>query len=105
MQIKLFLSHAYITLKCSPSIYLFIYLFICLSIYLYIYLFIYLQYKKELVDAFSENVLPYFENGQLKPIIDSVFDFGDIAEAHKVMEKSTNTGKIIVKVLNEKDEL
>ena len=57
------------------------------------------------MDAFSENLLPHFETGELKPIIDSVFDFQDISEAHKAMEKSANTGKIIVRVLNEKDEL
>ena len=57
------------------------------------------------MDAFSENVLPHFETGELKPIIDSVFDFHQISEAHTAMEKSANTGKIVVKVLDEKDEL
>lgn len=65
----------------------------------------YFQYKKELVDAFSENVLPYFENGKLKPIIDSTFDLKDISTAHHMMEKSINTGKITVKVFNDKEEL
>jgi len=64
-----------------------------------------LKYKKDLVDAFSENVLPHFATGELKPIIDSVFELKDISEAHKTMETAANTGKIVIKVLNEKEEL
>lgn len=50
-------------------------------------------------------MLPYFGTGKLKPIIDSVFDLNEIANAHRAMENSTNTGKIVVRILREKDEL
>eukprot|EP00794_Sanderia_malayensis_P000495 gene495-1141_t len=65
-----------------------------------------LEYKRELVDAFSDNVLPHFENGTMKPIVDSVFQFEAIADAHRKMEKSSNTGKIVVQIAKEqKSEL
>lgn len=61
-----------------------------------------LQYKAELVRAFSERALPHFETsnstGALKPVIDSVFSLHDIAKAHQHMEVNGNSGKIIVSV-------
>ena len=50
-------------------------------------------------------MLPHFENGKLKPVIDSVYEFNDIAEAHRAMENSSNTGKIVIKISSDKDEL
>ena len=57
------------------------------------------------MDSFTENVLPHFENGTLRPIVDSVYKMEDIADAHKYMEKSSNTGKIIIQIAEQKDEL
>ncbi|CAL8288770.1 quinone oxidoreductase PIG3 [Gadus morhua] len=58
-----------------------------------------LQYKADLVKAFSERALPFFTDPHqpaLKPVIDSVFDLQDIGEAHKHMEANRNKGKIVV---------
>lgn len=38
------------------------------------------------------------ESGQLKPVIDKVFPFGQIAAAHRYMESNGQTGKIVVSV-------
>lgn len=38
------------------------------------------------------------KSGKLKPIIDKVFSFNDIVEAHKYMESNNQTGKIVVTV-------
>ncbi|XP_010742228.3 quinone oxidoreductase PIG3 [Larimichthys crocea] len=59
-----------------------------------------LQYKADLVEAFSQTVLPHFsEQGAfLTPVIDSTFNLESIAEAHRHMEANKNTGKIVVTV-------
>lgn len=59
------------------------------------------QYKAELVKAFTEQVLPHFTAGNsihLRPIVDSVFPFDQIADAHRRMEANKNTGKIILQI-------
>ncbi len=38
------------------------------------------------------------ESGQLKPVIDNVFPFEQIADAHRYMESNGQTGKIVVTV-------
>jgi len=37
-------------------------------------------------------------SGALKPVIDKIFDFADIADAHRYMEAGNQIGKIVVKV-------
>jgi tumor protein p53-inducible protein 3 len=57
---------------------------------------------------FEKRMLPHFQNGTLKPIIEKVYDFEQIAEAHKFMESNENIGKILLKVTGDKvdkDEL
>lgn len=65
------------------------------------------QYKESLVQNFTQNALPYFESGKLKPIIDKIFPLEQIGNAHQLMEENKNTGKIVLKVREEagKDEL
>ncbi|XP_042357027.1 quinone oxidoreductase PIG3 [Plectropomus leopardus] len=60
-----------------------------------------LQYKADLVKAFSHRVIPNFSNqpASLRPIVDSTFNLDDIAEAHRHMEANKNTGKIVVNVI------
>ncbi len=55
--------------------------------------------KVEIVNEFSRRFLPMFKVGLLKPIIDSIYDVGDINEAHTRMERNLNIGKIIVKTI------
>lgn len=56
-----------------------------------------LTYKAQLIADFSTRFLPEFVNGNLRPVIDSVFDWENVAEAHHYMEANKNTGKIILK--------
>ncbi|KAL7379779.1 hypothetical protein ABVT39_005773 [Epinephelus coioides] len=60
-----------------------------------------LQYKAELVKAFSHRVLPCFSDqaASLRPVIDSTFNLEDIADAHRHMEANKNTGKIVINVV------
>jgi len=43
-------------------------------------------------------VLKFFEDGRLKPVVDSVFPLQDAAKAQERMEKSQHFGKIVLKV-------
>ena len=43
-------------------------------------------------------MLPLFAAGRLRPVIDSVYGFDDIAAAHEHMAANANVGKIVVRV-------
>src|SRR5438445_11503903 len=45
-----------------------------------------------------QEVLQFFENRRLKPVVDSVFPLRDAAKAQERMEKSQQFGKIVLKV-------
>ena len=52
--------------------------------------------KIALAQRFAREVLPLFDAGALRPVIDSRFAFDDIADAHRHMESDANVGKILV---------
>ncbi len=54
--------------------------------------------KIELTRAFSRTHLPLFDDGRLKPLVDSVFALSDVARAHEHMESNRNLGKIVLKL-------
>jgi NADPH:quinone reductase-like Zn-dependent oxidoreductase len=53
-----------------------------------------LDYQGELRDKLEE-YLPQFEDGTLKILVDEVFPWEKIVDAHKLMEKNVTKGKII----------
>ena len=57
-----------------------------------------IERKIALAQRFASEVLPLFDRGSLRPIIDSRFAFDDIADAHRHMESDANVGKILVDV-------
>jgi NADPH:quinone reductase-like Zn-dependent oxidoreductase len=52
--------------------------------------------KVELTRRFATEMLPWFEAGKLRPVVDSIFPVEQIADAHRHMESNANTGKIVV---------
>ena len=56
------------------------------------------SYKAELTKALKEFAWPLFENQSFKPVIDSVYDWKDVAKAHTRMESNLNIGKLVLKV-------
>jgi tumor protein p53-inducible protein 3 len=56
------------------------------------------EYKANLTKEFTEVAMPYFEQGSIKPIIDTVFQIEEIAKAHLYMEENRNIGKIVLRV-------
>lgn len=66
-----------------------------------------LQYKAQLVEAFTRGVIPHFANEQLQIVIHKVFpSLESIGDAHRMMEENANTGKVVLQVrADEKSEL
>jgi putative PIG3 family NAD(P)H quinone oxidoreductase len=57
-----------------------------------------LEEKIALTKRFREEVLPGFEDGSLKPVVDSIFPLAHAAEAHRLMAANENVGKIVLTV-------
>ncbi len=58
-----------------------------------------IEEKIALTQALQQHVLPLFESGKIKSIIDRVFSLQEAAAAHGYMEANKNFGKIILKVI------
>jgi tumor protein p53-inducible protein 3 len=54
--------------------------------------------KIDLTKRFAEFALPRFADGRLRPVIDSVYDWREVANAHLRMESNANVGKIVLRV-------
>lgn len=54
--------------------------------------------KIALSRRFAREVLPWFETGRLRPLLDRVFALADIQAAHERMERGENLGKIVLEV-------
>ena len=57
-----------------------------------------LEEKMAVTRRFATSVLPLLANGRVKPVIERVYAFNEIAEAHREMEENKNFGKLIVRV-------
>ena len=58
-----------------------------------------MDYKIELSKALHAFAWSAFEEGRLRAVIDSVFPWEEVVDAHKKMEANQNKGKIILKVM------
>lgn len=56
------------------------------------------EYKAKLTKEFEENVMPFFKDKAIKPIVDTTFTLENMREAHNYMEDDQNIGKIIITV-------
>ncbi|MBN8648868.1 MAG: NAD(P)H-quinone oxidoreductase, partial [Caulobacterales bacterium] len=54
--------------------------------------------KALIANGVKNDFWPYIENGQIKPIIDSVFRFEDVQAAHDLMQSNKHIGKIILEI-------
>ena len=52
--------------------------------------------KSELVRGFSERFAHLFDTGAMRPVVDSVFGFDRVEEAHELMRRSGHIGKILL---------
>ncbi len=56
------------------------------------------EYQVQLTQEVAQFAMPHFERGEIKPVVDSVYDWQDVAEAHRYMEENRNIGKIVLRV-------
>ncbi len=57
-----------------------------------------LDYQMKLNEDFLNFSFDKFERGELKPVIDRVFNWNDVSEAHRYMEANNNIGKIVLSI-------
>ncbi|MCI3923098.1 NAD(P)H-quinone oxidoreductase [Paenibacillus sp. TRM 82003] len=56
------------------------------------------QHKIELTRQFEAFAGQRLADGRLRPVVDSVYDFYEVADAHRRMEANANVGKIVLRV-------
>jgi putative PIG3 family NAD(P)H quinone oxidoreductase len=54
------------------------------------------EFKKQLAKEIQKNIWPLIEAKQFKPVIFKTFPFSEAAEAHRLLEGGSHTGKIIL---------
>ncbi len=59
-----------------------------------------LDYKVQLTREFAAEAVPKFVDGPLRPVIDSTYDWTEVADAHRRMENNENAGKIVLQVIS-----
>ena len=57
-----------------------------------------IEEKIAISQRFSTEIIPLFEAGKIRPVIDCRYQFSDIAHAHKHMTANANTGKIVIDI-------
>ncbi len=57
-----------------------------------------IEEKIAVTRRFAAEMLPLFDTGQLKPVIDSRYRFEQIADAHRHMAANANAGKIMIDI-------
>lgn len=55
-----------------------------------------IERKIELAQIFNDRLLPLFEGGRLRPVLDQTFDFTQAVEAHRMMEAGDHLGKLVL---------
>ena len=58
-----------------------------------------LEQKAALAQRFATEVLPLFDSGRLRPVVDRVLPFADIAEGHRILESNVTIGKVVLEAV------
>jgi tumor protein p53-inducible protein 3 len=58
-----------------------------------------IDYQIRLTQEFSHYALPLFQSGKLKPVVDKIYNWDEVAQAHAYMEGNKNSGKIILRIV------
>jgi len=59
--------------------------------------------KREIMRAFSDEVLPLFRTGAIRPLVDRVFPLRGAADAHRYVEANENFGPVVLEVQHHVD--
>ena len=57
-----------------------------------------LDYQINLTEAFANFALPLLADGSLRPVIDRVYDWKEVQQAHQRMEANQNSGKLVLEI-------
>lgn len=57
-----------------------------------------LGYQMKLTEEMWRFAKPHFVSGNIKPVVDTVFDWQQMADAHRYMEENKNIGKIVLRI-------
>jgi NADPH:quinone reductase-like Zn-dependent oxidoreductase len=57
-----------------------------------------IEEKIAITQRFAQEVLPLFESGAVRPVIDRRFALAEAPDAHRYMESNANVGKILLDV-------
>ena len=57
-----------------------------------------IEEKIAISQRFSAEIIPLFESGKIRPVIDCRYPFSNIAHAHEHMTANANTGKIVIDI-------
>jgi len=57
-----------------------------------------LDEKIAITQRFVSEMLPLFDIGALKPVIDSAYSIADVAKGHEFMATNGNVGKIVIDI-------
>ena len=57
-----------------------------------------IEEKIALTRRFAAEMLPLFDDGTLRPVIDSRYPFDQIGDAHRHMAANANAGKIMIDI-------
>ena len=57
-----------------------------------------LEDKIAITERFRERVLPLIESGEIRPVLDRVYPFEEVRDAHRRMEENLNIGKIVLRL-------
>src|SRR4029450_13545232 len=55
-----------------------------------------LEEKAAISRRFGREIVPLFDEGLLKPVIDRRFSLDEVVDAHRYMESNANVGKILL---------
>ncbi|MGH7313699.1 MAG: zinc-binding dehydrogenase, partial [Candidatus Rokuibacteriota bacterium] len=53
--------------------------------------------RAETIRGFTRDLLPYFEDGRIRPLVDKAFGFAELPAAIAFMEADAQVGKIVVR--------
>jgi putative PIG3 family NAD(P)H quinone oxidoreductase len=56
------------------------------------------EYKRQLVADFRDQIWPHFADRTLMAVVDTIYDWEGVADAHKYMEANANVGKIVLTI-------
>ena len=55
-----------------------------------------LEEKIAVTRRFASQVLPWFEDGRVRPVVDRVFPFADVRAAQERLESNLGFGKVVL---------